>query len=73
MTKINVYDFCMMFYKGKEITVYVWNRSEDGSTQMVEHHYFDAMDSALYQLRDYHVDQFKATKKGCIEIIASNF
>ena len=60
-------------YQAKEITVHAWTNDENGNEICKHFTTFDKFDSIFYGMRDYQVDQFKVTKRGCIDIICSNF
>lgn len=68
MNKINVYDFCTMFFKCKEIILHVWTIHED-ETETCEHKKTTDKYS-LYEYKDAEVTQFNCLKKGTIDIIA---
>lgn len=70
MNKINVYDFCMMFHRCKEIRLHVWTL-HDTDKETCEHKtYTDRFDSELFKYKNAEVTQFNCVKKDCIEIIA---
>ena len=70
MNKINVYDFCIMFFKCQEIRLHVWTFHEN-ETETCEHKtYANAFDSELYKYKDAQVTQFKCVKRNVIDIIA---
>lgn len=71
MNKINVYDFCNMFYKGQEIRLHVWTFHNDG-TETCEHKtYTSRFDSELFKYRNAEVTQFNCVKRNCIDVIAT--
>lgn len=73
MTKINVYDFCTMMFQDKEITLHGWFIDENGNKKCVHKTYLDKFHNDFYSYwRNFEVTQFKVTKKGCIDIIATN-
>lgn len=74
--KVNVYDFCMSFYKAGEIRLHLWKDDETGR-EVCEHitlndKYGDD-GIKLYSYKDYEVIQFSVPKRNTIDIIASNF
>lgn len=70
MKEMNVYNFCMNFYKCKEIRLHVWTIHEDESETCSHKVFTDKFDSRLYNYTDAKVMQFECVKKGVIDIIA---
>ena len=63
--KINVYEFCRMMHECKEIRLHIWDKDNNDCSHFTVTDWID-----LYDYRDTEVIQFKAMKKGVIDIIA---
>ena len=73
MNRIDVPAFCHMFYDCKNIKIHGWY-IENGERVCKHRSYNDKFDINIErEFRSFEVIQFKVTKKGFIDIIATDF
>ena len=74
MTKISLYDFCMMSFKVTEFKCHVWTINKTTNEETCEHFTInDKFHDKLWAYRDTEVAQFKSLKRNALEIIAMRY
>jgi hypothetical protein len=71
MTRLNVWEFCSLGYKTKEIRIHaITHNLETGEETFIHKIFHDKFDHELFRYQDYEVIQYNIIKRGCIDIIA---
>ena len=74
MTRISLYDFCMMSFKVTEFKCHVWTINKTTEEESCEHFTInDKFHDKLWNYRDTEVAQFKSLKRNTLEIIAMRY
>lgn len=74
MTRISLYDFCMMSFKVTEFKCHVWTINKTTEEETCEHFTInDKFHDKLRNYRDTEVAQFKCLKRNTIDIIATRY